>query len=267
MNYRRLILVTLISFLLVILLWIIIIMDNDLPISLSSLIEIHFQTPYFLIFDLLPLFVFILLYPMHRIMNRAIGDFESKTKESQSLLDKNSDFAKKMSEGEDPEVFDKMMDTDIGQSLRLIQLNIKSNRRKEREQSWIAEGKDIISKILRTYNNLDELAYNILIGLNNYVRSTQGAIYLFDDEKKILRNIGTYAYNRRKFIDQEIQIGEGLVGQCAYEKDYIYRTEIPDDYVTITSGLLGDCKPNSIVLVPLLTNEEIQGCNGVCLPR
>ena len=124
LNYRRLILVTLISVLLVILLWIIIIMDNDLPLSVSSLLDMHFQSPSFLIFDLLPLFVFILLYHMHRIMIREIGAFESMTNESQSLLDKNAAFAKKMSEGEEPEVFDKMMDTDIGQSLRLIQLNI-----------------------------------------------------------------------------------------------------------------------------------------------
>jgi len=41
--------------------------------------------------------------------------------------------------------------------------------------------------------------------------------------------------------------------------DYIYRTEIPDDYVTITSGILGDQKPVSVLLVPLISNEQVQG--------
>ena len=49
------------------------------------------------------------------------------------------------------------------------------------------------------------------------------------------------------------------MGQCAYEMDYIYRTEIPEDYITITSGILGDQKPESILLVPLITNEALQG--------
>jgi GAF domain-containing protein len=54
-------------------------------------------------------------------------------------------------------------------------------------------------------------------------------------------------------------MGFGLIGQCAYEMDYIYRTEIPEDYVTITSGILGDQKPQSILLVPLISNEKLQG--------
>ena len=54
-------------------------------------------------------------------------------------------------------------------------------------------------------------------------------------------------------------MGEGLVGQCAYEMDYIYRTEIPEDYTTISSGILGEQKPESILLVPLIANEKLQG--------
>ncbi|NJK85070.1 MAG: PAS domain S-box protein [Bacteroidales bacterium] len=87
----------------------------------------------------------------------------------------------------------------------------------------------------------------------------QGALYIFDEEKKLLRNLATYAYNRKKYINQEFKIGYGLIGQCAYEMDYIYRTEIPDDYVSITSGILGDQKPQSILLVPLINDEKLQG--------
>ena len=121
------------------------------------------------------------------------------------------------------------------------------------------KGKDIVSKILREHQDLEELSYQILKALNHYIQSTQAAFYLYDEESKILTNTATYAYNRRKYINQEFRIGEGLVGQCAYEMDYIYRTEIPEDYVTITSGILGDQKPESILLVPLITNEELAG--------
>jgi hypothetical protein len=75
-------------------------------------------------------------------------------------------------------------------------------------------------------------------------------LYLFDEEKQLLRNVATYAYNRKKYITQEFRIGHGLIGECAYEKEYIYRNEIPTDYATITSGILGDQKPQSILLVP-----------------
>ena len=50
-----------------------------------------------------------------------------------------------------------------------------------------------------------------------------------------------------------------MIGQCAYEKDFIYRTEIPDDYFTITSGLLGEKRPASLLIVPLISEDMLQG--------
>ena len=76
---------------------------------------------------------------------------------------------------------------------------------------------------------------------------------------QLLKNVATYAYNRKKYVNQEFKIGHGLIGECAYEMDYLYRTEIPDDYTTITSGILGEQKPQSILLVPLVTDEKLQG--------
>ena len=52
--------------------------------------------------------------------------------------------------------------------------------------------------------------------------------------------------------------GEGLVGQCFLEKDHIYLTDVPDDFVKIKSGL-GDANPRSILITPMLVNDEIYG--------
>lgn len=258
-NYRRVFVVTAISALVVILILFSFIMGSGMSLNLKNLVKIHGDHPSLFLIDLLPLFIFVFLHPLHRIMNRAIRDYEERVKESRQLLERNTDFAKALSEGEDPEPYEEMMGTNLGKALRLIQLNIKSNRRNTREQIWIAEGKDIISKILREHQDLDELSYQILKSLNSYIHSTQAAFYLYDEESQVLTNTSTYAYNRRKYINQKFRIGEGLVGQCAFEMDYIYRTEIPEDYITITSGILGDQRPESILLVPLITNEALQG--------
>ena len=50
-----------------------------------------------------------------------------------------------------------------------------------------------------------------------------------------------------------------MVGAVAYEKKLIYRTEVPDDYFTITSGLIGDQKPKSLLIIPLLQEDALQG--------
>lgn len=78
-------------------------------------------------------------------------------------------------------------------------------------------------------------------------------------ENKSLVNVSTYAYNRKRYEKDILPIGLGLVGEVAYEKEMIYRTEIPDDYFTITSGILGDRKPRSLIIVPLLQDDILQG--------
>jgi len=233
--------------------------DPRAGFSFSRAISLHRENAGFIIFDALPVYVFLILSVSGRSLRKYTEAYDREMELKNRILERNTTFARALSEGEDPEEFQGMLDTDLGKSLRLIHLNIRSNRRKERELTWITEGKDMISRVLRHYNEIDELSYRILTQLSKYIDAVQGAMYLFDEEKNILHNVAVMAYNRRKYVDQEFGIGEGLVGQCAYEMDYIYRTEIPEEYVTITSGILGDQKPGSILLVPLITNEQLQG--------
>ena len=67
-----------------------------------------------------------------------------------------------------------------------------------------------------------------------------------------------YAYNRRKFLKREIGEGEGLIGQSLRDKDTLYLTEIPEEYINIKSGL-GDANPRALLIVPMLVNEEVMG--------
>lgn len=69
----------------------------------------------------------------------------------------------------------------------------------------------------------------------------------------------TYAYNKKKYLKGRFRFAEGLIGQSAIEQDTLLRTEIPDEYVTITSGILGDQRPKCILVVPLITDEKVFG--------
>ena len=181
-------------------------------------------------------------------------------KQMKEQMDINAQFAKEIGEGNYYSNFKVASPDDIlGHSLLLMRDNLLKNNKKEAEQNWIAEGKEQISNILRLHNKINDLAYEVIVKLINYINAVQGAFYIYDDEKDKIVNVATYAYNRKKYINQEFSIGEGLIGECAFEMDIIYRTEIPDDYVTITSGILGDKKPKSLLIVPLISDEKLQG--------
>ena len=166
--------------------------------------------------------------------------------------------------------FEPLSDEDVlGHSLLDMRNELKkaaddeSRRKEEDEQrNWAAQGVAKFSDILRTNTDeLDELAYNIISNLVKYTSSSQGGIYVINDNDKnniFIEMKASYAFDRRKFITRRIEIGEGLVGRCYLEKERIYLTDIPKDYIKITSGL-GEESPKSLLIVPLIYNDVIYG--------
>jgi len=240
--------------------WVLEIVRSQVSFSLSGIIQIHKSNPVLWIADLIPLLVIFLVYMIDRKLSHEKQKFDSQIHERDARLNAMAEFSTQIGEGNYNAKLDLTSEKDIlGQSLLSMRDNLLTNHKKESEENWIAAGKEKISNILRLHNKIEQLSDQVIAQLVNYINVVQGAMYLFQEDKKVLTNIATYAYNRKKYITQEFGIGHGLIGQCAYEMDYVYRTEIPEDYVTITSGILGDQKPQSILLIPLITDEKLQG--------
>ena len=56
-------------------------------------------------------------------------------------------------------------------------------------------------------------------------------------------------------VPKQFRMGQGLVGQCGQEKRRILVTDIPKDYIKISSSL-GEGTPLSIVVLPVLFEGE-----------
>ena len=222
--------------------------------------SIHKTNGVLWIIDIFPLVMMYVVWVQVKKHYSKVAILEKELSQRDEDISKNALFAKRIGEGDYVSSFEVGGEDDIlGKSLVLMRNNLLANQKKEGEQNWIAKGKDEISYILRLHNNIEELSYEVLVKLIRYINSVQGALYIYDEETKILTNLATYAYNRKKYVQQEFRVGQGLIGECAYERDYIYRTELPDDYATITSGILGDKKPKSLLLIPLITDEKLEG--------
>ena len=238
----------------------IIMIHQKLEITLSGILKIHASHPEILILYLIPVLLTYTVYLLFRVRQNDISYYENLIDRKDKTINRNAYFAKEIGEGHyDIQINPEEEHDILGKSLLVMRENLLANHKKESEQNWISEGKNLISNILRMYNKLEELGDHVLEHLVKYIDAIQGAIYLYHEEDHKLISLSTYAYSRKKYITDEFKVGHGLIGQCAYELDYIYRTEIPEDYFTISSGLLGEKKPSSLLLVPLISDDHLQG--------
>jgi len=239
--------------------WMIGFATAGIKVSPAGWWELHRTVPVLWLLYLIPVAVVYTIKLIIKTFDSEIEDLSSKLEVRRNRTDTSAHIAQEIGSGNYNIEFTTADDDVLGKSLLLMRDNLLENSKKEAEQLWISKGKDMVSEILRLHNNVEDLSLDALINIIKYVNLLQGALYFYDEDAKKLRNLATYAYNRRKYVNQEFSIGQGLIGQCAYEMEYIYRTEVPNDYATITSGILGDKKPASLLIVPLIADEKLQG--------
>jgi methyl-accepting chemotaxis protein len=152
---------------------------------------------------------------------------------------------------------------DMRDSLQKSQKTEAERKTEDQKRTWVTEGLAKFADLLRKDNDdIDKLSYNIISELVTYLNANQGGIFILNDNEdhnKFLELKGCYAYERKKFLEKKIDIEEGLIGACFLEQSTNYITDLPYDYVHITSGL-GGSRPKCLILVPLSVNEE---CFGV----
>ncbi len=138
--------------------------------------------------------------------------------------------------------------------------NLRDTSRTNKEQDWLKTNLARFSGLMQGQRNLQSLTDQIMSELTPVVSAQHGAFYISerDGDEMTLRLTSTYAYARRKRLANRFGLGEGLVGQCALERKPIVVTEVPEDYVQVTSGL-GEAPPRSIAVFPVLFENQVRG--------
>lgn len=130
------------------------------------------------------------------------------------------------------------------------------NEENER-RSWLQDGIEGLNNSVRGDKDMAELCREIVTYLSRYLDMQTGAMYVLT-EKEELQLMSSYAWRQRKQSDNRFALGDGLVGQAALERQMIELTNVPDDYLTIESGL-GSTKPAHIIIVPFIYEDELKG--------
>jgi PAS domain S-box-containing protein len=199
-----------------------------------------------------------------KFSNDEIGEMAVATDSLVNGLKATTVFAENIGGGKYDSQFTPLSDHDVlGNALLNMRSNLSRVAEEDKKRNWTTEGLAKFGEILRSNNSdIEKLTDEIIGNLVKYLKANQGALYIVDDtgdnEERTMSMASCYAWDKKKYVNQKVHMGEGLTGQCWQEGDVIYLTDVPSNYIRITSGL-GDANPNAIVIVPLKVNDQIFG--------
>ena len=139
--------------------------------------------------------------------------------------------------------------------------NLRETTRQNTEQDWLKTNLERFARMLQGQRDLDTVSAMILSELAPLLSAQHGVFYtlvdLEDGGEPVLQYRAGYGFSERKHLANQFRIGEGLVGQCAKEKQRILLTDVPGDYVRINSGL-GESTPLNIIVLPILFEGSVR---------
>jgi CheY-like chemotaxis protein/HAMP domain-containing protein/signal transduction histidine kinase len=148
---------------------------------------------------------------------------------------------------------------ELRRNLNQMIANLRETTERNREQDWLKTNVAKFTRMMQGQKDVETVSRQIMSEVTPLVGAQYGAFYMQDAEEgsPLLRLIASYAYKARKHVANRFAPGEGLVGQSALEKQPILLTNVPDDYVQITSGL-GSAPPRNIIVVPILFEGTVK---------
>jgi HAMP domain-containing protein/signal transduction histidine kinase/DNA-binding response OmpR family regulator len=139
--------------------------------------------------------------------------------------------------------------------------NLKETTLLNQEQDWLKSNLAKFTQMLQGQRDLKTVTQRILSELAQVVIAHWGAFYILRQDEETqdvkLSLFSAYGYKSEKNIPAEFSIGEGLVGQVAFEKERIILSNVPSNYIKINSGL-GKAKPSNLIILPVLFENKVK---------
>ncbi|HKA60139.1 MAG TPA: response regulator, partial [Gemmatimonadales bacterium] len=148
--------------------------------------------------------------------------------------------------------------SDLKDNINTMIRNLRATTESNQEQDWLKTNLAKFTRMLQGQRDLVTVGKTLLSELVPLVKAQQGAIYQMRtsdaaESAQDLLPLATYARAASRL--RAVRLGEGLVGQCAVEKQRIVLTDLPKSYSRIGSGL-GSALPTNVIVLPVLFEGE-----------
>jgi HAMP domain-containing protein/signal transduction histidine kinase/CheY-like chemotaxis protein len=139
--------------------------------------------------------------------------------------------------------------------------NLKGTTLRNHEQDWLKSNLAKFAQMLQGQRDRNAVANKVLSELAELVNARYGAFYILeqpeDSDEPKLKLFAGYAQKSRKLINEQFSLSEGLVGQCATDKEQIRLSNVPSEYLQISSGI-GSAAPIDLVILPVLFENNVK---------
>ncbi len=199
-----------------------------------------------------------------RPRKNAVGQMSEAVIKLAESLRKTTGFAHAIGEGKFEEQFQPMSDKDeLGNALVQMRDSLKTADEDNRQRHWTSAGIAQVNRTLREHSeDIHRLSDELVSSIVGHLEAYHGALYLV--ERDDLRDVswiqlqGSYALDGRAKAKPQLELGEGLVGQCIKDKKSIWLKDAPVHFARIQSGL-GDAHASHVIIVPLSYHGQVFG--------
>ncbi len=147
----------------------------------------------------------------------------------------------------------------LGKALFKMTETLRKNAEEFRNEDWVKSGLNELDGVLKGNADIEELSQSIISFFSDYLGAQVGLIYLFDEEKEVLKLSATYAVPAEKEnILPDYKPGEGMIGQAFSDGKRVVIEHVDSKAPLIDLGL-GKKEPQNLAIVPFSFENQVVG--------
>ena len=172
-------------------------------------------------------------------------------------LSKITNVIKKMTENSSNEMEIPKIDVNSGDEVEDIATAFNKMTYSIKEKSWLETSIVEMATMYQGIHDLKTLGQRFMNKITSMIDANYGVFYVKQGTGEArFHSIASYAFNGQNNGQFSFGYGEGIVGQAALEKRTIYLTDLPKDYIKITSGV-GSASPANLMMIPVEYEGEV----------
>jgi signal transduction histidine kinase/HAMP domain-containing protein len=149
---------------------------------------------------------------------------------------------------------------DLKDNINAMVRSLRETTKANEEQDWLQTNLARIAGLMQGHRDLSVVADLVMNELIPLVGGQHGTFFLAETSggETRLRLMAGYGLRTDLEAPSQLRLGQSLIGQVAKTRKPIVVTDIPADYVKISSGL-GEAGPVNLVILPIVFEDQVLG--------